>query len=89
MKLHATPEESPHVANKKAGRPKGTNNRGVGVHVRLDPDVVGQAKVVIGRKNLKLGDYLSSLLKGPVGRAYQDVLGELTAESEKAKTSKR
>jgi hypothetical protein len=75
--MFAKAGESPLMAKKPVGRPKGTNNRGEGIHVRIDPDVVGKAKVIVGRNNLKLGDYLSALLKGPVDRDYAKVLGEL------------
>ena len=54
--------EKPIVAKKKAGRPKGESSRGVGKPVRLDPDVVGKARVITGRRNL--GDWTL-----PVGAA--------------------
>ena len=65
------------VAKKKAGRPKNPASRGEGKLVRIDPDIVGKAKVITGRRNLDLGPYLSELLKGPIDREYQRVLGEL------------
>src|SRR4051812_159901 len=66
-----------HVAKKKAGRPKAVARRGEGKLVRIDPDIVGKAKVITGRRNLDLGPFLSELLKGPIDREYQRVLSEL------------
>lgn len=74
--------EIPFVA-KKRGRPKSENPRGEGKSVRLDPDIVGKAKVVTSRNNLELGPYLSKLLEGPVNRDYQRVLKELAEEGGK------
>ena len=68
------------VDKKKAGRPKGANNRGEGKPVRIDPDIYGKARVVALRRNLKLGVYLSDLLSGPVDRDFSRVLGELSEE---------
>ena len=68
------------MAGKKMGRPKGTNNRGEGILVSVDPNVVGKAKVIVGRRNLKLGDFLSELLTKPVDREYAKVLGEMQRE---------
>jgi hypothetical protein len=80
MDMTSTLKEFRTVARKKAGRPKGENNRGEGKPVRIDPDVYGKARVVAMRRNLKLGVYLSDLLSGPVDRDYSRVLGELSEE---------
>ena len=63
---------------KKRGRPKSDKVRGIGVAVRIDPDLVGKARVVAGRRNLDVGPYLSQLLEGPVNRDYLAVLKELS-----------
>ena len=71
--------ENPPMGKKKPGRPKGLNNRAVGLSVRLDPDLIGMARVVVGRRRLELGPYLSELLAEPVRRDYVAVLRELSA----------
>ena len=76
--------ESRPMAQKKQGRPKSGSGGGSGKLVRIDPDIVGKAKVITGRRNLDLGPYLSSLLKGPIEREYMRVLKELTDEQEGA-----
>src|SRR5262249_44740214 len=50
------------VAKKKA--------RGVGLHVRIDPDLVRMAKGIAPAKGQALGDYLSDLIRPPVSRDY-------------------
>jgi hypothetical protein len=84
MTAGATLEMEP-VA-KKRGRPKSDKVRGVGVAIRIDPNLVGKAKVVAARRNLDVGPYLSQLLEGPVNRDYFAVLKEL-ADSESGKAS--
>jgi hypothetical protein len=71
--------ENSAMAKKKAGRPKGQSIRGEGKLVRIDPNVVGMARVVTGRRGTELGPYLSELLAGPVRRDYVAVLRELSA----------
>jgi hypothetical protein len=77
----ATAETRP-MAKKKAGpgRPRKEGGPKKGKLVRLDPDLVGKAKVITGRRNLDMGPYLSELLKGPIDREYRSILKELTAE---------
>jgi hypothetical protein len=69
--------EAPKVAKKKAGRPKIANPRGDGLQVRLDPDIVGKARVIATRRNLDVGPFLSSLLEAPINREYITLLKEL------------
>jgi hypothetical protein len=63
---------------KKRGRPKSDKVRGIGVAVRIDPNLMGKARVVAARRNLDVGPYLSQLLEGPVNRDYLAVLKELS-----------
>ncbi len=67
---------SERVARKRADKEQ-RNVRGEGIPVRIDPDIVGKAKVVAFRRNLELGPYLSGLLVGAVDRDYHAVLKEL------------
>lgn len=76
----ATREVS-RVAKKKAGRPKGENNRGVGKPVRLDPAIVTKAKIVAMRQNIEVGRYLSDLLNASVSKDYIRVLKEMSEEA--------
>jgi hypothetical protein len=76
--MPASTAEKPTVAKKKAGRPKGVDNRGPGKTVRIDPDLYAKARTVAVRRNLELGPYLSELLEGPVNRDYVAVLRELS-----------
>jgi hypothetical protein len=69
--------ETPKVAKKKAGRPKSPNPRGDGLQVRLDPDIVGKARMIATRRNLDVGPFLSGLLEAPVNREYITLLKEL------------
>jgi hypothetical protein len=80
MGMLGTLKEVQTMATKKAGRPKGENNRGEGKPVRIDPDIYGKARVIAMRRNLKIGDYISGLLGGPIDRDYGRVLGELSEE---------
>jgi hypothetical protein len=50
------------VAKKKA--------RGVGIMVRIDPDVVRMARVIAPIKGLSMGDYLSDICRPVVSREY-------------------
>ena len=70
------------VARKRHDRPKDAP-RGEGIPVRIDPDIVGKAKVVVARKNRELGPYFSELLRAQVDRDYQEVLRELKDETPK------
>jgi hypothetical protein len=70
------------VARKRHDRPNGAP-RGEGIPVRIAPDIVGKAKVVVARKNRGLGPYFSELLRAQVDRDYQEVLRELKDESVK------
>jgi hypothetical protein len=72
----ATAEIRP-MARKKADKPKKDDGDQTGKLVRIHPDVVGKAKVIVGRRNLELGPYLSELLRGPIDREYRRVLLEL------------
>jgi hypothetical protein len=58
------------VAKKKAAR-------GVGLHVRIDPDLVRMAKVLAPAKGQALGDYLSDIIRPVVCREYSKVMREL------------
>jgi len=69
--------EAPNVAKKKAGRPKSSNPRGDGLQVRLDPDIVGKARMIANRRNLDMGPFLSGLLEAPINREYLALLKEL------------
>ena len=69
--------ETPKVAKKKSGRPKSSNPRGEGLQVRLDPDIVGKARMIANRRNLDIGPFLSGLLEAPVNREYVTLLKEL------------
>ena len=70
---------------KKRGRPKSEKVRGIGVAVRIDPDLVGKARVVASRRNLDVGPYLSQLLEGPINQDYFAVLKELADAEAKHK----
>jgi hypothetical protein len=69
-----------HVAKKKAGRPKSANPRGVGLQIRIAPDVVRMARAVVPMKGLTLTDYLSDLLRPTVTRDYAQTLRRLEKE---------
>jgi hypothetical protein len=65
------------VARKRPDKEK-REVHGEGIPVRIDPDIVGKAKVVVFRRNLELGPYLSGILQSMVDRDYHAVLKELT-----------
>jgi hypothetical protein len=44
--------------------------RGVGLMVRMDPDVVRMARVIAPTKGMAIGDYLSGLCRPGVSRDY-------------------
>jgi hypothetical protein len=73
------------MGRKKAGRPKGESNRGIGKPVRLDPDIVSKAKVIAMRADVDVGQYLSGLLRGSVGKDYLRVVREMAEEAEGGK----
>jgi hypothetical protein len=50
------------VAKKKA--------RGVGIMVRIDPDVVRMARAIAPAKGVALGEYLSDICRPVVSREY-------------------
>jgi hypothetical protein len=60
------------VAKKKA--------RGVGLHVRIDPDLVRMAKVIAPAEGRALGDYLSDIIRPVVSREYAKVMKRLEQE---------
>jgi hypothetical protein len=88
LMMHVAEGELRLVAKKKAGRPKGTNNRGEGKLVRIDPEIYNKSRVIAIRSGIKLGDYLSGLLEDRVERDYMLVLGELNAEKAKKDSEK-
>jgi hypothetical protein len=77
--------ETPIVGKKKVGRPKSQHVRGEGKPVRIDPNLVGKAKLIASRRNLELGPYLSKLLEAPINRDYAAVLRELAKLEEGGK----
>jgi hypothetical protein len=60
------------VAKKKA--------RGVGILVRIDPDVVRMARIIAPVKGLAVGDYLSDICRPVVGRDYVNEIKRLEKE---------
>jgi hypothetical protein len=66
------------VAKKRVGNPGKPG--GEGRPVRIQPDLLNKARIVAMRRGSQIGDYLGSLLEGPVNRDYQKVLKELAAE---------
>jgi hypothetical protein len=62
------------VAKKKA--------RGVGIMVRIDPDVVRMARVVSPTKGLAMGEYLSEILRPAVRRDYANEMKRLEREAD-------
>jgi hypothetical protein len=67
------------VAETKAGRPKAPG--GEGRPVRIDPELFNKARIVAMRRGSQIGEYLGSLIEGPIKRDYQRVLKELDTES--------
>jgi hypothetical protein len=80
MALAAADVEIPPVVKKKAGRPKGTANKGIGRSVRIDPKLAQMARVLAARKGMELGPYLSQLLSGPITKEYQAMVREMSKE---------
>jgi hypothetical protein len=74
--LYERVDEEPAVARKRPDKAK-RNVKGAGIPVRIDPDIVGKAKVVAFRRNLELGPYLSGILDPAVDKDYRAVLREL------------
>jgi hypothetical protein len=57
------------VAKKKA--------RGVGIMVRVDPDVVRMARVVAPIKGMAVGEYIADIVRPIVKRDYLKEMGRL------------
>lgn len=74
--------EGVQVGRKKKGEPKGEGGRGSGRPVRLDPDVVRKAQIVVAKDGVELGQYLSALLRAAVNKDYLRVAREINEETE-------
>lgn len=66
------------VVAKKVGNPG--KPEGEGRPVRLHPELVNKARIIAMRRGARIGEYMSSLLEGPINRDYQKVLKELAEE---------
>ena len=69
------------MARKKAAPSSGKPSN-EGRLTRLDPAVVAMGKAVAASRGQHLSEYLSGLLKGPVGRDYAAMLRELEKGAE-------
>ncbi len=67
------------VAKKQPGRPK---KSGEGRLVRINPELFNKARIIAMRRGSQLGEYIGSLIEGPVNRDYQKVLKELSSEAQ-------
>lgn len=65
------------MAKKRPGRPPSGKPSAEGKPTRLDPAVVTMARAVAGARGVAMSEYLSGLLRGPVGRDYAAMLREL------------
>jgi hypothetical protein len=63
------------VAKKKGEKP-----RGVGIMVRVAPDVVRMARIVAPIKGMSIGDYISEIARPTVGRDYVAEIRRLEKE---------
>jgi hypothetical protein len=61
------------------GRKRGNPGKpaGEGRLVRLDPSIVGMAKLIATAKGITLADYLADLLRAPVSRDYAKEMRQL------------
>lgn len=71
------------MAKKRPGRPPSGKPSSEGKPTRLDPAVVTMARAVAGARGVAMSEYLSGLLRGPVGRDYAAMLRELEKEDDK------
>jgi hypothetical protein len=74
--------EMPRMA-KKTGRPKGVRDD---VTVKIDRKLATMAKVIAGRRGVSSAELLSETLRGPLDRAYAQLVRELGPEGEKGGT---
>lgn len=65
---------------KKRGRPKSQSPRGDGLQVRIDPQIVGRARLIAGNRGIGVSEYVSALLDGPVAKDYAKLIREMEAE---------
>ena len=65
------------MTNKRTGRPPSGKPSNEGKPTRLDPAVVTMARAIAASRGVAMSEYLSGLLRGPVGRDYAAMLREL------------
>jgi hypothetical protein len=58
--------------------------RGVGMMVRIDPDIVRMARIIAPAKGVAMGDYLSDILRPTVSRDYVKEVKRLESEGGEA-----
>jgi hypothetical protein len=68
---------------KKRGRPASGKPWNEGKPARLDAAVVTMARAVAGSRGITMAEYLSDILRGPVGKDYAAMLRELEKGGEK------
>ncbi|MGO9108584.1 MAG: hypothetical protein ACLP9L_05060 [Thermoguttaceae bacterium] len=78
--MSATLTRGESVAKTERGRP--SKPGGQGRPVRIDPELFNKARIVAMRRGSQIGEYLGTLIEGPVNRDYQRVLKELASEAQ-------
>lgn len=67
------------MAKKKMGRPKSGRDD---VSVKLDRGVAFQLKQVAGHRKTTAAELLTEIARGPVAKAYLDMLSKVTGKGE-------
>lgn len=59
---------------KKRGRPPGDRND---TTVKVDRKLAAMARIIAANKGIKIGEYLSGLIEGPIRRDYLKIMRDM------------